>query len=194
MSETIQHGGRHGHGDERQTPDAEHIENPDVLHETSDVDVRAIIKSILVLAIGTALVFGIIYGVMKAFSYAANKIDPQAPSPLALKGDARLPPEPRLQGAPGWQADGRNLELREPQAERKVIFERWNNELEKGSVDLHTGASALPIEEAKRRLLEENLPARQAPAAQANASKIINEGIAVPGFQSSGQQTESRDK
>ncbi len=195
MSETIHHGDRHGHGDEHQTPDTGHIQNPDVQHEMSDVDVGAILKFIVALAVGTALVFGIIGGMIKGFDYAMDKFDPQTQSPLALKEEERLPPEPRLQLAKGWNFEGHKLELQEPQAERRLLFEKWNNQLDKGGVDPQTGATLLPIEEAKRLIVQQNLPARQPPqAGQNNTGKVINEGIAIPGAQSSGQQTESRDK
>lgn len=196
MSETIHHGDRHGHGDEHRTPDTGHIQNPDVQHEMSDVNVGAILKFIVALAIGTAIVFGIIGGMIKGFDYAMDKVDPQKQSPLALKEEERLPPEPRLQLAKGWQVEGQNLELREPQAESKILLEKWNNQLDKGGVDPQTGATLLPIEEAKRMIVQQNLPARQQQqqAGQTSTGKVINEGVAIPGGQSSGQQTESRDK
>lgn len=192
MSETIYHGDRHGHGDERRTPDTNHTRNPGVMHEVSDVDVGAILKFILALAIGTALVFGIIYGLMRTFTYVADKIDPDVPSPMALKGEARMPPEPRLQLAPGWNFEGHNLELREPQAERRMLFEKWNKEMEQGGTDAQTGAVRMPVKDAMRMIVGQNMPARQMPAN--NGNKVVNEGIGVPDLQSSGQQTDSRDK
>lgn len=196
MSETIHHGDRSGgHGDARSAPGSGHIHNPDVMHEVSDVDVGAILKFILALAIGTALVFGIIAGLMRAFTYIADKVDPDIPSPMALKGDARMPPEPRLQLAPGWNFEGHNLELQEPQAERRMLFEKWNKQMEQGGTDAQTGAVRMPVKEAMRMIVEQNMPARSMPANKANNSgKVINEGIQIPGAQSSGQQTESRDK
>ncbi len=196
MSETIYHGDSSGgHGDERRTPDTEHIQNPDVMHEVSDVNVGAILKFIVALAIGTALVFVVIGGLMRAFTYIADKLDPDTPSPMALKEKDRLPPEPRLQLAEGWNFEGRNLELQEPQAERRLLFEKWDREMEKSGTDPQTGAVHMPVKEAMRMVVEQNMPARQMPANAANSrNKVVNEGIAVPDAQSSGQQTDSRDK
>ncbi len=196
MSETIHHGDKHGHGDEHHTPDTGHIQNPDVQHEMSDVNVGAILKFIVALAIGTALVFGVIGGMIKGFNYAMDKFDPQTQSPMALKEEERLPPEPRLQLAKGWNFEGHKLELQEPQAERRVLFEKWNREMEQSGTDPQTGAVHMPVKEAMRMIVEKNMmPARSMPANGANNSgKLVNEGIPVPGAQSSGQQTESRDK
>ncbi|MFN2454988.1 MAG: hypothetical protein ABR577_12275 [Pyrinomonadaceae bacterium] len=194
MSETIHQGGTHG-GGHQHTPDTKHIQNPSVLHEQSDVNVRAILKFILILAIGTAIVFGIISGLLRTLSFVAEKMDPQTPSPMVMKGEERLPPEPRLQGAPGWNFEGKNIELREPQAEREMLFEKWSNDLEKGGVDPQTGATRIPIEEAKRMIVERNMPARQAQGKQVSGEKAaVGQAIDVPSSQSAGHQTESRDK
>ncbi len=193
MSETTYHGGS-GHGEERRTPDTGHIQNPDVMHEVSDVNVGAIIKFIVALAIGTAIVFGIIAGVMRTFTYIADKVDPDIPSPMALKEEDRMPPEPRLQLSRGWNFEGQNLELREPQAERRMLFEKWNKEMEQSGTDPQTGAVHMPVKEAMRMVVEQNMPARQMTAKQMNSSRVTNEGIPLPDAQSSGQQTDSRDK
>lgn len=196
MSETIHHGDTSGggHGDDRRTPDTGHIQNPDVMHEISDVNVGAILKFILALAVGTALVFVFIGGSMRAFTYVADKVDPDIPSPMALKEQDRLPPEPRLQLAKGWNFEGHNLELQEPQAERRMLFEKWNKQMEQSGTDPQTGAVHMPVKEAMRMVVEQNMPARQMPAKQMNSGKVTNEGIPVPDAQSSGQQTDSRDK
>ncbi len=195
MSETTSHSDKHGHGAERRTPDTTRIQNPDVLHEVSDVNVRAILKFIGALAVGTAIVFGIASGLLRGFAYAADKFDPQTESPLALKGDERLPPEPRIQLSKGWNFEGKNLELQEPQKERELLFERWHNELEKGGVDPKTGAVQMPIEKAKGMIVEQHLPARTSSATgQPSGGKVTGEGLAAPSVQSAGQQTEGRDK
>ncbi|MGI8656093.1 MAG: hypothetical protein ACR2LC_12850 [Pyrinomonadaceae bacterium] len=195
MSETIYHGDRSGgHEDERRTPDTGHIQNPDVQHEMSDVDVGAILKFIVVLAIGIALIFGIAAGAIKAFNYVADEVDPDIPSPMALKEEDRMPPEPRLQLAKGWNFEGHNLELQEPQAERRMLLEKWNKQMEQSGTDPQTGAVHTPVKEAMRMVVEQNMPARQMTAKQLNSGKVTNEGIPVPDAQSSGQQTDSRDK
>ena len=77
------------------TPDASYIQNPDVSHEASDVNVRSII-----IFAGGLLVFGIIVQVLMRFMFQymedqARKADPP-PRPMALTEKERIPPEPRL--------------------------------------------------------------------------------------------------
>ena len=81
--------------DIHRTPDVAHIQNPDVSHEKSDVNVRSII-----MFAGGLLVFGIIIQVLVwlMFNYMedrARKADPP-PRPMALSEKERIPPEPRL--------------------------------------------------------------------------------------------------
>ncbi|HXF42796.1 MAG TPA: hypothetical protein VNK26_03580 [Pyrinomonadaceae bacterium] len=88
-------------------------------------------------------------------------------NPLALSDKERLPPEPRLQSAPGFGVDGPNgrinLELKPPQSEYWELKKIWDTELQNGVKDPKTGAvTALPIEEAKKILLSEGLPSAQA--------------------------------
>src|SRR6266403_324009 len=83
-----------------ETPDVSYIKNIDVTHEVSDVHVAGIVKFLVglsVLTIGTFLLVWALFGV---FEKAAT--EPQ-PSPMAERG--RLPPEPRLQSAPGFAGD-----------------------------------------------------------------------------------------
>ena len=80
--------------------------------------------------------------------------------PMALNPEERLPPEPRLQLAPGFGVDGKdgriNLELIEPGREWKVLHELWKEEWEKGQTDPKTGTViTLPIDKAKEQFLEE---------------------------------------
>ena len=57
----------------------------------------------------------------------------------------RLPPEPRLQSAPGFGVSSDkgwvNLELREPQAEYKELHKQWESVWKNGKVDAASGAT-----------------------------------------------------
>jgi hypothetical protein len=83
----------------------------------------------------------------------------------------RLPPEPRLQLAPGFgveSQDGRvNMELGAPQAEYIELHKQWQQLWEHGVKDAKTGTVvAMPIEEAKARLIGQNVKAKTGPAAE----------------------------
>ena len=94
--------GRHHHEPE-ETPDVSHIANPDTKHETSDVSASMLLKYIGVLVLGT----GIIMVAMKLLSNFFEEREQSLELPPASRvnppGTQRLPPGPRLQGAPGSQ-------------------------------------------------------------------------------------------
>jgi hypothetical protein len=182
--------------DIHRTPDVAHIQNPDVSHEKSDVNIR----SILMFA-GGLLLFGIIVHVLMwlMFNYMedqARKSDPP-PRPMALTEKERIPPEPRLQAAPGFGVnlgEGKQpvkLELKEPQAEYSEMRQIWDNDL-KGLPDPRTGQSSIPIKEAEQKVLQSGqLKARP----QADGQQQIDlHGMDIPSFQSSGRMTEKRDQ
>jgi hypothetical protein len=135
---------------------AENIENPDVLHETSDVNVRGIFGFGIGLAVGTALVALLLFG---AFSVMVERFTP-APavtsSPLTRsrpvvpesKQHAETAfPEPRLQ--PDAAED--LVKFREAEHHRLHSY---------GWVDQNAGIVHIPIERAKELTLERGLPVR----------------------------------
>ena len=97
-------GKRRKYDDIHMTPDVSYITNPDVAHEESDVAVRP-----LLWFVGGLTLFTIVtcLAMFLMFKFFLNRELAQelAPSPLARQGEERLPPEPRLQLAPGWQVE-----------------------------------------------------------------------------------------
>lgn len=185
-----------------ETPDVSHIQNPDVSHEASDVDVGTIVKFVIglfVLTVITFVLMKLLYNVMES---RATKADPP-PRPMALTEQERLPPEPRLQAAPGFgvnMGEGKqpiNLQLREPQAEYNELAKIWKDVLE-GKPDPRTGKVSMPIEEAMKKVVEDGslrsrpqTDGRQIPPSQPQMG--IN-GMDIPSYQSSGRMTEKRDQ
>ena len=182
--------------DIHRTPDVAYIQNPDVSHEKSDVNVRSII-----IFAGGLLVFGIIVHILMwlMFNYMEERARKEAPPPrpMALTQQERMPPEPRLQAAPGFGislGEGKkpiNLELREPQAEFNEMNKIWEGDL-KGQPDPRTGQVSMPIEEAKQKIVSDGqLKARP----QADGQQQIDmQGMDIPSYQSSGRLTEKRDQ
>jgi hypothetical protein len=185
-------------GDIHMTPDVTYIQNVDVSHEKSDVNVR----SIIMFAVGL-LVFGIIVQVLMwlMLGYmekrATNEEQAHPRGPMSLSDKERLPPEPRLQAAPGFGinlGDGKDaikLELKEPAAEFKEMVKIWQKALN-GEPDPRTGKVSMPIEEAKQKLLNEG-QLRTRPAAEGQQQLDIH-GMDIPSYQSSGRMTEKRDQ
>jgi hypothetical protein len=178
-----------------ETPDVTHIHNPEVAHEESDVNIKAILQ----FTFGLLIFFLISLGLMKLmynfFEQREVKREMKSPpGPMALTEAERRPPNPRLQAAPGFGDDlelgeGENLELQAPQAEYRILSERWRQALEKGQKDPATGAvTALPIEDAMKQVIQQGLPARP----QAEGQKTYGQVQEVPSQSSSGRTMEVR--
>ena len=129
-----------GNGHKTETPDVSHIRNVEVTHETSDVSVRGVLTFVVVLTLATAAISAGMWVLFKYFEAQEAKEPTRGPMALTEK-DKRLPPEPRLQSAPGFQVvlesgEKKILERAEPQAEYKALREQWDENLKTGRNDL----------------------------------------------------------
>ncbi|HMQ03743.1 MAG TPA: hypothetical protein PKD26_07495 [Pyrinomonadaceae bacterium] len=144
------------------------------------------LKGIIYFGIGLFLLIVITFGLMWALlgvfeaDAAENK---RSTNPMQLSEIDRLPPEPRLQLAPGFRVESErgpiNLELRAPQSEYWELEKQWETLWNEGRKDKGTGTiTALPIEKAKELVLQRDLKARTGPEAEkaaAGASTIITD-------------------
>jgi len=181
-----------GNGHKTETPDVSHIRNVEVTHETSDIDVKGVLVFVVALTIMTIFVYA---GMRLLFKQFEKQQQAEAkPGPMALKPDERLPPEPRLQAAPGFGitlSDGTHvkLETTEPQAEYKTLLDEWNKNLKGELKDASGNPISIPIEQAIDKVVSgEGLPSRtkQAP------SKLEDYAISTPTAASSGRVSEKR--
>ena len=132
------------------------------------------LKGIFGFAIGLFLLVVITFGLMWALlnvmrDYSKENAGPA--NPMVLSDKERLPPEPRLQLAPGFGVESEkgwvNMELGAPQAEYRELHKQWKNVWEHGLKDEKTGTvSAMPIEKAKEKLLSQNVKAKSGPEAE----------------------------
>jgi hypothetical protein len=184
---------RNGHdGHRTETPDVSHIRNVEVAHEPSDVSVRGVLTFVVVL---TLLTITISIGLWFLFKYFnAEKAKERAPGPMALRNlgeEERLPPEPRLQAAPGFRVtleDGQKveLELKGPQEEYRELRKQWDEALRSGLRDKSGNTVGMPIDRAMEKIVSgEGLPSRtkQAPG------KLEDYAISMPSDMSSGRET-----
>jgi hypothetical protein len=183
-----------------ETPDVSHITNPDVMHEESDVSVRGVGTFVGLLFLGLIIVSGLMFGMFKLLdAYAVSKDVP--PAPMARSERERLPPPgvPRLQGAPDHRSlDDPNLifEKKEPTLEWDALKDKYKYDLENfHDADPGTGMMRVPIDYAKKKLLEQGLPVhRQQSQHGGEAGMAKDGGLHLPTAASAGRQTEKRDK
>ena len=147
------HGNGHGHVTE--VPDVSHIKNIDVTHEMSDVSVSSVLKFVAGLTVMTVAVFGLMWALFYLLNWQAQKKDQaMPPGPMAMTEQERLPPDPKLQAAPGFGVkleNGQWVSLEsdkmpgQPQAEYGVLRQQWEEVLRKGKVDPSGKVVVLPI-------------------------------------------------
>jgi len=181
-----------GNGHKTETPDVSHIRNVEVEHETSDINVRAVVTFAVVLAISIGIVA---FGLTFLFDFLGKreaKSTPK-PGPMALTQKERLPPEPRLQSAPGFGVkleNGQtvNLERSIPQAEYRVLRKQWEENLKTGLKDQSGNVVGMPIDAAIDKIVSEGLGSK---AKQPNG-KLSDYAISMPTASSSGREIEKR--
>lgn len=139
-------------------------------YEENEIGLRGIIGFAVGLFLLIVVTFGLMWlllGTLK--DYSKENADPV--NPMAMSEKEHLPPEPRLQLAPGFGVDsdtGRvNMELLAPQAEYREMRKQWEQIWEHGRKDEKTGMmSIMPIEMAKEKFLAQNVKARSGAEAE----------------------------
>ncbi|HET6670173.1 MAG TPA: hypothetical protein VFH15_08060, partial [Pyrinomonadaceae bacterium] len=170
-----------------------YIKNVDVTHETSDVNVPALLKFVLALTIMMVVAFGIVLFLFSFLNSQETKKEPPA-GPMAMTEQESLPPEPRLQSAPGFAADlSKSVgetdphKPKDPLWEIRVLREQWDRDLREGAKDQSGRTLGIPIEEAMKKLVAE-----QNAKAGANSKAQSGEGYGdqMPTAASSGRISE----
>ena len=175
-----------------ETPDVSHIRNVEVTHEKSDVSVRGVLTFVVVLTLATAAVSAGMWLLFRYFDAQEAKEPKRGPMAITEK-DKRLPPEPRLQSAPGFEItleDGqkKNLEKAIPQAEYRALREQWDENLKTGLKDQSGNVVGMPIEQAMEKVVSSGLPSR----VKGPGGKLSDYAISTPTAWSSGREVEKR--
>jgi hypothetical protein len=120
-------------------------DNPQVHHEESDVNIRAIFG----FGAGLVVVAAVIHvAIWLLFVYFTNREAVSTPRQYPLAAEqSQLPPEPRLQVTP--REDLRRLRAAEDSVLRSY-----------GWVDRNAGVVHIPIDVAMKRVVESGLPSR----------------------------------
>ena len=123
-------------------------DNPEVAHEESDVNVRAILgygAGLMAVAVVVHVFLWWLLGVYQTQDYRSQT---QA-YPLAAGQHEQLPPSPRLQNNP-------QQDMRELRARQEAVLKGY------GWINREGGVARIPIEEAMRIIVERGLPTREA--------------------------------
>lgn len=136
----------------------------DMPYEKNEIGIAGILWFLLGLLILIIITFGLMYAFRNVLE-TSDAETKRSTNPMMLGEEERLPPEPRLQSAPGFGVDGPNgrvnLELTAPQSEYWELQKEWDEIRANGVKDPNTGAIlAVPIADAKKALLEQNIKAR----------------------------------
>jgi hypothetical protein len=166
-------GKRRKYDDIHMTPDVSYIKNLDVAHEESDVSVGPIAWFVLGLSIFSVIVCALMLLLFIFFERRAVESE-RRPSPLARRGEAALPPNPRLQASKGFVLDDsqdpsdvltpqqQDFQLREPQAEYRALLKIWEQDLHGyGWMNQAEGTARVPIERAMQLYAEQQRQKRQ---------------------------------
>jgi hypothetical protein len=121
------------------------LENVEVAHEHSDINIRGIVWFLALLVVVAIVTHVAMWGLFVALDKYEASNDPYV-TPLAAPA-GQLPPEPRLQTTP-WQ----DLHQFRVDEEKRIHSYGW--------IDQRGGIGHVPIERAKELLLQRGLPAR----------------------------------
>jgi len=162
-------------------------------YEQNLIGLRGIIYFGVGLFLLIIVTFGLMWALLNVMSDQADAEDKKNVKPMALNEQERLPPEPRLQAAPGFGVDSQNgrvnLELRAPQSEYRELHKQWEDMWENGQKDPKTNTViTLPIEAAKEKLLEEAPKTRTG----ADNEKALDEARTYMSYSSSGRTRTDR--
>ena len=172
-------------------------------YEKDRLELRGIIFFLAGLVLLVGVTFLLMYALEQGMESQAAEEDRRNTSPMAMTEQEKaqglnLPPEPRLQSAPGFKvetetdAEPFNLELREPQAEYRLLRRSWEKTWKEGRKDPNTGAViTLPLEEAKQKVLQENQIKTRPPE---QAQQALQETVQIPSYSSSGRTNWKREQ
>ncbi len=166
-------------------------------YEKNEIKLGGIVITTVVLFITCVVSFFLMWVLQGYMEQAWLEADKQNARPMDLKPEEKLPPEPRLQAAPGFGVDGPkgriNLELKHPQAEWEELQKIWADQEQNGQKIVANGKETvvtLPLADAKKRLLEEGVKTVSAE----DGKKNFDENTSLYSSASSGRMASEKRK
>jgi len=150
-----EHGGGHGHP-------TDEFHNQGVAHESTDVNIRAILSFGVIVVVVSIVCAVIVWGLFHLMVSQAAARDPKM-SPLAMPGSVM----PRTTAASPYfgNAPSPQLITNEPTVLRTLRQTEQTGLHAYGWVDQKAGVARVPIDQAKKLIAERGLPSRAAGAA-----------------------------
>ena len=137
------------------------IVNPETRHEDSDVNVRALLWSVVIFIVFAIVTHLVLYLQFHAYAKHFRRDESQPLTMMPRPSDASVPPTPRLQPFPNKLHDG-NVpppNTNTPMTDMADMRAAEDEALSKpGWVDKQKGIVRLPIETAKQLVVQRGLP------------------------------------
>ena len=112
-------------------------------YETNLIGLRGVVFFGMGLFILVVVTFALMLFLQNILEQDMRETDVKNENPMAMDDKERLPPEPRLQGAPGFGVESPNgfvnLELKNPQSEYRELHKQWEKSWADGQKDPKTG-------------------------------------------------------
>jgi hypothetical protein len=160
--------------------DVADIRNEETKHEEGDINVTSVYRFIIWLGVSVVVTYLIVFAMMR-FNDARIEKENKLVTHVPMTKSEQLPPEPRLQLAPGHAEHPLDEGIQYRDSVRSVL-ESY------GYLNKTAGIVHIPIDLAKQLLLKQGLPTR----AQISGSPTIP-AVMVPEFSSSGRTYIARD-
>jgi len=130
------------HNDRNEMTGAHDADDAEALHEPNTVNIPGVVKFLVWLSVTVMVVALLMWGLLHYFDKRKAQ---EAPPPSPLAPEVRVPPEPRLQGAPG--------SVKSPAEDIRRFREQEDQMLNSyGWVDQQRGIIRIPIEQAKKMI------------------------------------------
>jgi len=131
----------------------------DKTYEQNLIGLRGVIYFALGLFLLIVITFGLMWALQNVMAKQAEE-SKNSDNPMTMSDRERLPPEPRLQAAPGFGVESENgrvnMELSAPQSEYWELRRQWDLQLKEGQKDPTTGTVVtMPVDQAKEKYLQQ---------------------------------------
>jgi hypothetical protein len=153
MSDTVIHNNR------IETTGGRDPDDAGTLHEPNTVNIPGVVKFLVWLSVAVMVVALLMWGLLHYFDKRKAQ---EAPPPSPLAPEVRVPPEPRLQGAPGSVSSPAE-DIRRFREQQEQILNSY------GWIDQQRGIIRIPIERAKK-LIEQKGAQTTPPGASQGAA------------------------